>query len=107
MKQADSEASILSKLQDWYLSECNGDWEHTYGVKIDTLDNPGWSLEVDLWETQLADRGDQERSLTRSDQDWIIVKVSNSKFVAYGGTGNLIEIIKEFLYFSETYRLRV
>ena len=20
------------------------DWEHLFGVKIDTLDNPGWSL---------------------------------------------------------------
>ena len=35
------------KTGDWYLSQCNGDWEHAYGVKIDTLDNPGWTLEVE------------------------------------------------------------
>jgi hypothetical protein len=34
-------------LTQWYLAQCNEDWEHSYGVAIGTLDNPGWSLEVD------------------------------------------------------------
>ena len=38
----------LQLLQEWYVAQCDGDWEHSYGVKIDTLDNPGWSLKVDL-----------------------------------------------------------
>lgn len=25
-------------LQSWYLSNCDGEWEHGYGVAIDTLD---------------------------------------------------------------------
>ena len=33
--------NIISKLQDWYFSKCDEDWEHEFGVKIDTLDNPG------------------------------------------------------------------
>ena len=33
----------LNWLMQWYLGECNNDWEHTYGVEIGTLDNPGWS----------------------------------------------------------------
>ncbi|MGK7942612.1 MAG: Imm53 family immunity protein [Crocosphaera sp.] len=24
-------------LQDWYTSQCNGEWEHTYGIDIKTL----------------------------------------------------------------------
>lgn len=40
-------------LIDWYRSECNGDWEHAYGIQIDTIDNPGWSLKIDLLETSL------------------------------------------------------
>jgi hypothetical protein len=29
---------------EWYTKQCNGDWEHSYGIRIDTIDNPGWSL---------------------------------------------------------------
>jgi hypothetical protein len=35
-------------LAEWYIKNCNGDWEHQYGVKIETLDNPGWHVEIDL-----------------------------------------------------------
>ncbi|OAX48412.1 hypothetical protein gpAD87_09590 [Paenibacillus sp. AD87] len=43
--------NTLKWLQNWYLENCNGDWEHSYGVKIDTVDNPGWSVEIDLTDT--------------------------------------------------------
>jgi hypothetical protein len=45
------ERGALERLQRWYLGECNGDWEHSYGVRIDTLDNPGWIVTIDLHET--------------------------------------------------------
>ncbi|MFK0239099.1 Imm53 family immunity protein, partial [Streptomyces vinaceus] len=32
------------------------DWEHEWGVKIATLDNPGWTVEIDLEETDLEGR---------------------------------------------------
>lgn len=31
----------LALLQQWYLQQCNEDWEHSWGVRIATLDNPG------------------------------------------------------------------
>jgi hypothetical protein len=46
----------LSWLSQWYLSQCDNDWEHSYGVKIDTLDNPGWSLKIDLTDTTMQGR---------------------------------------------------
>jgi hypothetical protein len=46
----------LAWLTQWYLHECKDDWEHSYGVKIDTLDNPGWTLKIDLRETELQGR---------------------------------------------------
>lgn len=46
----------LNWLMNWYVRECNNDWEHSYGVKIDTLDNPGWTIEIDLRETSLEGR---------------------------------------------------
>lgn len=46
----------LNWLSQWYLSQCDNDWEHSYGVKIDTLDNPGWSLKIELTDTSLEGR---------------------------------------------------
>jgi hypothetical protein len=43
----------LAWLMRWYVAECNGDWEHSYGIRIDTLDNAGWRLRIELRETDL------------------------------------------------------
>lgn len=48
-----SKMNVLSELQKWYMSQCNGEWEHSYFVSIGTLDNPGWKLEIDLRHTNL------------------------------------------------------
>lgn len=89
----------LLQLQEWYESQCNGDWEHSYGISIGTLDNPGWLVEIDLTETSQygvhfveLQRGDCER-----DSDWISCKVTDSKFTGTGGARNLEEILDAFL----------
>ena len=46
----------LTRLQRWYAAQCNGEWEHDFGVKIETLDNPGWLVRVDLAGTALEGR---------------------------------------------------
>jgi hypothetical protein len=43
-------------LMQWYLDHCDSDWEHSYGVEIGTLDNPGWTLKIDLKDTTLEGR---------------------------------------------------
>ncbi len=43
----------ISGLIDWYLSQCDGDWEHQHGFKLTTLDNPGLWLSIDLNGTNL------------------------------------------------------
>ncbi|EFL05930.1 predicted protein [Streptomyces sp. AA4] len=43
-------------LLDWYAEQCDEEWEHAFGVELSTLDNPGWSLEIDLADTDLAGR---------------------------------------------------
>ncbi len=40
-------------LEQWFRSQCDEDWEHTKGVSIETLDNPGWQVTVDLAGTSL------------------------------------------------------
>ena len=44
---------ILGDPQKWYAANCHGGWEHYFGVVIETLDNPGWLVKIDLEETTL------------------------------------------------------
>jgi hypothetical protein len=41
----------VALLQKWLIDRCNGAWEHSWGVAIETLDNPGWIIKIDLKET--------------------------------------------------------
>jgi hypothetical protein len=87
---------LLLWLEEWYLSNCNGDWEHTYGVKIDTLDNPGWSIVIDLDETQFVSKEFLAVEIERSEKDWIFCKIENNKFKAACGCSNLLEGLEIF-----------
>jgi Immunity protein 53 len=98
----------LQELQRWYRSQCNEDWEHSNGVRIDTLDNPGWSLTVDLEGTDLQNKRFQElTSGVGADsypehEDWIVCKVDGRKFVAHGGPYKLEEMITTFLTWAKS-----
>ncbi|MDJ0731330.1 MAG: immunity 53 family protein [Crocosphaera sp.] len=83
-------------LQNWYTSQCNGDWEHTYGIDIKTLDNPGWLVVIDLVETEFENCKFDEVSIKRSDNDWIDCFVNDGKFQGAGGSFNLLEILNIF-----------
>lgn len=96
-----SDLPPIEWLMQWYRSQCDGDWEHQNGIRIGTLDNPGWSLEVDLAETELTGRSVLGNLIERSEDDWISVKVTDDVFHAYGGPGNLSEMIELFAAFVE------
>lgn len=92
----------LEWLQSWYLLQCNGDWEHSYGVKIDTLDNPGWSLEIDLTDTSLQNRPFEKTKIERTEDDWVMCEVEKNQFYGAGGPKNLGEIIQVFRNWIES-----
>lgn len=94
--------SSLEWLQNWYDSQCDSEWEHSYGIQIETLDNPGWIITIDLLETELEDREFQEILVKRSDNDWISCLVKNGKFQGAGGSLNLSEIIDIFKEWVES-----
>ncbi|MBO9881104.1 immunity 53 family protein [Xanthomonas sp. D-109] len=91
----------FEKLQKWYLSQCDEDWEHTYGVEIKTLDNPGWILRIDISDTELEGIIMQRSIIERSEIDWIQYEVTGDKFVSCGGALNLAEMVDVFLRIAE------
>ena len=87
----------VQKLQLWYSKQCDGSWEHHYGVSIDTLDNPGWTVLVDLTGTDLQSMQMESITDEKNEQDWLHCKIEDGKFVGNGGPLNLDAILDSFL----------
>src|SRR5690242_17681121 len=88
----------FERLQAWYLDQCDGEWEHTNGVQITTLDDPGWGLEIDLVGTELENKPFEKLRVRRTEIDnWYMCGVERGKFKSYCGPMNLTEVIVEFL----------
>lgn len=83
-------------LQSWYRSKLDGDWEHQNGIRISTIDNPGWRLTVDIWDTELGERSFDRREEERGKHDWVSAWVEHGKFEACGGPDSLPEMISIF-----------
>ena len=89
----------LAKLQDWYGAQCNGSWEHTYGISLETIDNPGWHLKIDIVDTVLAAKSFPEVKYQGQDKhDWYICKVDGATFEAFSGPTNLAIVIGIFVH---------
>jgi hypothetical protein len=91
----------LERLQNWYHATCDGDWEHSYGIHVTTLDNPGWSVDIDLTETDLEDRELLPVQIERSQVDWIFVSRTPAKFQIRCGPHNFDEGLKHFCDWAE------
>jgi hypothetical protein len=93
----------LDALQEWYSAQCDDEWEHEYGVKVNTLDNPGWSLRVDLVRTPLEGRQlprEKSERYDDDDDDWFTFWSDGKTFDAAGGRRNLGDLIAAFVRFA-------
>lgn len=88
---------ILDQIVEWYDRQTNGDWEHQYGVSIENIDNPGWSVRIDLKETELEGREIDWVAIDRSDEDWVHYRVESNVFQGACGAKNLKELLGVFV----------
>lgn len=92
----------LSALERWYAARCDGEWEHGYGISVETLDNPGWRVRIDLHGTNKASARLDRVVLERSEKDWIQYWVDKAQFNIACGALNLSESLAIFLqWFDE------
>jgi hypothetical protein len=102
----------LAELSQWYAAQTDGDWEHTEGIVIDTLDNPRWSLRISLTDTALAGRPFTEIEVRPetdvtgfgAQTDWMFCKVEGETWQASCGPFMLERAIREFLRWAESPR---
>jgi|SRR5450432_3145036 Immunity protein 53 len=96
--------STFQRLAGWYQAQCDGVWEHSYGVKIDTLDNPGWTLNIDLAGTALAEVTFAEVKVGDSDSEstrWMTCRKKGVVFEAFCGPELLEDVLNVFLDWAE------
>ena len=93
---------LLNWLNEWYKSNCNGDWEHCYGIKIETLDNPGWWVSIELNGTELENKDFEKIAITKSDEDWLFCRVEDNVFNSSGDPDKLTKILEIFKNWSES-----
>jgi hypothetical protein len=87
----------LDWLSRWYAAQCDGDWEHIYGPSISTIDNPGWSLEIELAGTDCDGRTLHPINHNFEDEtDWWACWTENNVFYGVGGPLHLRSLLETF-----------
>ncbi|WP_307232490.1 immunity 53 family protein [Pararhizobium capsulatum] len=87
----------LDFLVSWYNAQCNGDWEHDFGFEIGTLDNPGFTLKVDLKGSALDGKTlDRISHSLEAEQDWWACWTEDNSFRGVGGPENLRSLLEAF-----------
>ena len=88
-------------IREWYKKNCDGDWEHQYGIQIGTLDNPGWEVRIDLALTELEDLNIEYKLFQQADDDWYGFSVKNKVFEGAGDPDKLETILEKFREIAE------
>jgi hypothetical protein len=95
-------SATFERLQAWYASHCDGDWEHGYGIEIGTLDNPGWRVKVDLTDTELETEAFEKYEDRYEDEvHWLRCWKEGPIFNAACGTTRLEDALRVFLDWAE------
>ena len=88
---------VLDWFARWYEAQCDGDWEHGSGPSINTIDNPGWSLKVDLARTSCDGRVlDRVTHNYGHETDWWTCWTEANTFHGAGGPLHLRSLLETF-----------
>jgi len=90
--------SVLEDLAAWFQAHCDGDWEHGEGITIESLDNPGWRLSIELADTELEHVAFTERKENlEHESKWLRCWRDGTRFEAACGPTRLQDAIRVFL----------
>lgn len=98
---ADDPGTALSLLQRWYSAQCDGNWEHQLGVRIETLDNPGWMVTIDLRGTPLEFAHFPDVRSLDDEREWVDCTITDGEFRGTAGPHMLGAIIEIFVRWAD------
>lgn len=89
--------NLLEWLQNTFFDDlCNGDWEHGGGITIETLDNPGWALNIDLHDTDMETMNFEKVKVEIDENNWYMCRVRDGIFEGRCGPKNLNDLLEIF-----------
>jgi Immunity protein 53 len=86
----------LEWLQDWYQRQCDGDWEHNEGIRLESLRQPGWRLTISLEGTSAENTAPNRMNFDTSGGEWIDCTLDGGRFEGAGDPRRLEQIIGVF-----------
>lgn len=92
----------LSWLATWFASQCDGEWESDYGLTLESVNNPGWALGIDLDGTGIDPDAFTTVADQRTEHDWVEAKVMDGVFHGGCSPENLNELVGIFRAFVES-----
>lgn len=81
----------IVRLQDWYAGNCDGEWEHASGVRIQTTPGSTWSIVINLQDTKLENAADPRAP----------ARTENRHYLVTCGAEKLGLAIRDFLDWSD------
>ncbi len=88
--------NVFEWLQNWYSSQCDGDWEHEYGVKIETVDNPGWYATINLKGTLCENSSFTPIKFETDEINWFFCLIRDKNFESSCSPHNLTKVLQIF-----------
>jgi hypothetical protein len=97
--------STLSRLSNWYLRHCDGNWEHGLGFRITTLDNPGIAIDINVTDTELEHVPFAEvKDNYDSEDQWLICCRTDKCFEARGAATRFEDMLRIFLDWADAHQ---
>lgn len=99
--------TTLTRLQTWFSNQCNNEWEHSSGISIQSCDNPGWWVKINLTGlplqtqafTEIAEGVDAQRFA--QGPQWLSCFTKNGTWHGAGDETKLELILEIFLAWAE------
>ncbi|EJP17927.1 hypothetical protein LEP1GSC080_4809 [Leptospira interrogans str. FPW2026] len=88
--------TMFSWLIEWYQSQCDGDWEHEYGIAINTNGDRGWQIKIEVNFTELDGVEVAHTLNQKGEDDWYSFSLKDGKFLAEGDSKKLPIILEKF-----------
>lgn len=104
--------TTLERLQAWYAEQCDELWEHSYGITINSCDNPGWWVHIDLKGTSLENAPFARIAENVDDAGfqqgprWLDCKITDGVWDGAGDETTLERILGVFLSWAEAREAR-
>lgn len=73
-----------------------------FGIKVETIDNPGWMVHIDLEDTELENKNFEKIQYDNGDKDWLLCFLKGKIFFGTGDSQKLGKILTIFKEWVET-----